>query len=58
MSQSINVVLLDCSVTPETEYATVKKEIRESDRFTVIFDGLDANGMTDFTFRTLEYKTT
>jgi hypothetical protein len=56
LSQSVTTVLSYCTVTPEAEYKTLKKEIWESDMFSVIFDGLDEYNRSEFCFKTLEKK--
>jgi hypothetical protein len=50
LSQSVGVLLVDCTVTPETEYETVKEDIRKSNSFTVTFDGINRASKNVFRF--------
>ncbi|XP_053378585.1 uncharacterized protein LOC123538925 [Mercenaria mercenaria] len=47
---SVTVEMLACNITPETEFADVKKYIKTSENFVVTFDGITQYGMYKYVF--------
>ncbi|XP_053379354.1 uncharacterized protein LOC128548476 [Mercenaria mercenaria] len=41
LPHSVTVIMRDCNITPETEFADVKKYIKTSENFVVTFDGIN-----------------
>ncbi|XP_053379341.1 uncharacterized protein LOC123527943 [Mercenaria mercenaria] len=54
LPHSVTVRMLDCNITPETEFADVKKYIKTSENFVVTFDGIDRYDWYEFVFQTTE----
>ncbi|XP_053379387.1 uncharacterized protein LOC123527447 [Mercenaria mercenaria] len=54
LPHSVTVRMHDCNITPETEFADVKKYIKTSENFVVTFDGINQYGKYAFEFQTTE----
>ncbi|XP_053406524.1 uncharacterized protein LOC123527561 [Mercenaria mercenaria] len=56
LPQSVTVQMWDCHITPETEFADVKKYIKSSQNFVVTFDGINQFNKYGFCFKQLKMK--
>ncbi|XP_045184200.2 uncharacterized protein LOC123542409 [Mercenaria mercenaria] len=56
LPQSVMIKMHDCNITPETEFADVKKYIKKSENFVVVFDGINELDTYTFVFQTNEVE--
>ncbi|XP_053379417.1 uncharacterized protein LOC123527516 [Mercenaria mercenaria] len=54
LPHSVTVRMIDCNITPETEFADVKKYIKTSENFVVTFNGISQYDTYVFEFQTTE----